>query len=321
MHMEGTFAPPADQLWSSILPRLDDYRHDHYYRYPARTEDGWKGLLRDRLVAAAADPETELFFSNDKGGQALVALRTRSWDEQHFGFRIGTIELMFGEGSQAACRDCLVRVLEFCGEQQLRFVSARVNGDHLDAVHALEDLGFRYIENIIWPVADCRKERATTEELGVRLLDDEQLERVASIAEVNQYQRGHYHCDPKFPLRIVDSLYARWVRTAHQQKKPILVVEHEGGPAGYFVLDLPADLSASLGYRYGGMRSLGLQAAARGKGLGRRLFWGAVAWLRDQGCDYVDSGYATKNHLSARLHQGANFNSAYEEVTMHRWLQ
>lgn len=319
--MKGPPAVNVDQVWSVISPLLGDYPFDHYRLYPSRKRDGWTELLRRRLLAAEADPERRLFFVADQHGQALICLRASSWDKEHFGFGLGTIELLFAGGLGAAFRECLSQTLASCEEQQLRFVSARINGDQLGPIHALEAEGFRYFENIIWPVADCRKEDANLGELGVRLLVDEDLEQVAAIARSNQYQRGHYHCDPGFSRSQVDSLYERWVRSAHAQKKPILVVEEEGLAVGYFVLDLPAELSACLGCAYGGMRSLGLSAASRGKGLGRRLFRGAVAWLRDQGCDFVDSGYASKNHLSARLHQGAHFNSVYEEVTMHRWLR
>lgn len=319
--MQGSSARHVDRIWSSILPRLDAYAHDHYRGYPSRRECGWIDLLHQRLTAHQGDPESQLFFVCDEQGQTLICLKVRSWDQEHFGFELGSIEILFSEGSNEACRDCLRKVLSSCKEQGLRFVSARINGDQLEAIHALEEKGFRYFEDIIWPVADCRKETADISQLGVRLLDDEDIESVAAIAQCNQYQRGHYHCDPKFPRDRADLLYARWVRTAHAQHRPILLIEDDGKAAGYFVLDLPENVSAALGYRYGAMRSLGVSAAARGKGLGRRLFRGAVAWFRDQGCDFVDSGYATKNHLSARLHHGAGFNSVYEEITMHLWLR
>jgi hypothetical protein len=38
------------------------------------------------------------------------------------------------------------------------------------------------------------------------------------------------------------------------------------------------------------------------------------------GGEYVDSGYATKNHASAKLHTENGFYSTYEEVTLHKWL-
>jgi len=69
------------------------------------------------------------------------------------------------------------------------------------------------------------------------------------------------------------------------------------------------------------MRSLGLSSQSRGKGLGIRIFKGAIAYLKSRGASVIDSGYASKNHVSARLHVQTGFYSAYEEITLHRWLK
>lgn len=310
----------AAGIWSRIASRLDGYVWDHYRLYPTRRQDGWQQLLRERIAAAAADPETHLAFAESELGLTLIALEARSWDYEHFGFPVGSIQVLFSDGSEGALRECLADVMSKCAEQKLKFASARIHGDQLGCIHALEALGFHYYENIIWPVVACGVETADCSHFGLRLMRPDDVQTVAGIAERHQYRRGHFHCDAGFPRDRADALYARWVRTAYQQNKPVLVAEDEGAPAGYFVLDLPDALSQALGARYGGMRSLGVNADVRGKGIGQRLFRGALAWLRDQGCEYVDSGYASKNHLSSKLHQRAGFQSVYEEVTLHRWF-
>ena len=61
----------------------------------------------------------------------------------------------------------------------------------------------------------------------------------------------------------------------------------------------------------------------------RDMFDAAVAgllmWLAGHGLilwseQYVDSGYASKNHLSARLHSLFGFYSVFEEITLHFWI-
>ena len=310
----------VENVWTEVQASLSDYEYDHYRRYPATSTDGWEALLLGRIRVFSQDNETTLIHSRTGGGVALVALHAKQWDHDHFGFPTASIEVLIADPAITAFCDCLKFALSLCREKRIKFVSARVNGDQLGALHAFENSGFRYYENIIWPIVSLKHNDDSWSAQGVRPMNSEEVEKVAEIASTNQYQRGHFHCDPMFSKRAVDELYGKWVRTAFQSKKPVIIIENDGKAAGYFVLELVTSVSNALGVRYGGMRSLGLDASARGKGLGRRLFCGALAWLRDQGCEYVDSGYATKNHVSAKLHTKAGFASVYEEATLHLWL-
>jgi hypothetical protein len=42
--------------------------------------------------------------------------------------------------------------------------------------------------------------------------------------------------------------------------------------------------------------------------------------MQGMGAEYLDSGYSTRNHPSARLHADAGFRPVYEESTFHLWL-
>lgn len=299
---------------------LENYRFDHYAGYPARNAHGWKELLSGRLASMTTDPECVLSWEQDRDGACLLAARVSSWDAEHFGIGMAKVETLYSEGIYAnAARRAVSALLEHLQSLSIRFASARVNGDDLDMIHVLEAAGFRYYENIIWPV--LKTVSTSMEDLyPVRLMQDEDLEAVTAIAAHDQYDRGHFHCDPRFDRDRVNGMYAKWVLTAHRNGRPVLIIEDEHGVAGYFVLELCEAMSKSLGYRYGGMRSLGLRRTARGKGLGIALFRGAISWLRASGVEYIDSGYATKNHVSAKLHVRTGFNSVYEEVTLHHWL-
>jgi L-amino acid N-acyltransferase YncA len=118
----------------------------------------------------------------------------------------------------------------------------------------------------------------------------------------------------------VNDLYAKWVESSFERNEPIVVVENEGIVRGYFIIFFDENLSSSLGFKYGRMRSLALSAEVRGKGLGKNLFLGAINLMKKNGVGYIDSGYSTKNYLSAKLHTLNNFYSVYEEITLHKWL-
>ena len=68
------------------------------------------------------------------------------------------------------------------------------------------------------------------------------------------------------------------------------------------------------------MRSLAIDGSCREKGLGKRIFRGAICHMKKSGAEFIDSGYSTKNHVSASLHTKEQFRTVYEEVTFHKWL-
>lgn len=312
---------PAE-LRSRMTQGLADFRFDHYLHYPASRPDAWQDLLLSRVDSLLASGDSTLFWSADDRGESLVAARVSAWDAEHFGFPTAGVQVVYTRGSyggslRLAFDDCIAAL----SDRQVAFVSARIHGDQLEAIHHFESNHFRYYENIVWPVVSTATVAGSPNDAAVRLMTEADLAAVVRIAEQHQYPRGHFHCDPGFAPGAVDPMYGKWVRSAWERKQPVLVVDFDGSAAGYFALEMSEGTSKSLGYRYAGMRSLGLDARARGQGLGIALFRGALSWMKTQGAEYVDSGYATKNHVSAKLHVRTGFTSVYEEVTLHRWLK
>jgi L-amino acid N-acyltransferase YncA len=110
------------------------------------------------------------------------------------------------------------------------------------------------------------------------------------------------------------------VKSAFENKESVVIIENKGKIAGYFIVNIDKDLSDHLGFQYGRMKSLSIDSSFRGAGLGMRLFRGTIDYLTKSGAQVIDSGYSSRNHISAKLHYLNNFYSVYEEVTLHLWL-
>ena len=310
----------TDGILCEVERSLSTYEYDQYRWYPAESERGWQKYFLLRLRKMFQNREWLFFCEVYDDTPYVLGCRMSRWDEEHFGFKMAMISAIFLKSVKP---DKLAGMLDRCllllRERGVKFVSARIHGDHIIPIHLCESRGFRYYENIIWPVASC-KDVFTEPTATVRLMRASDLEDVLYIAANYQYQRGHYHCDERFDRDKADALYAKWVKTAWSNQDPITVIEHEGKVAGYFVFCVEKELSDTLGYRYAGMRSLGLDLRVRGRGLGTSLFQGTMSFMKQMGADYIESGYASKNHMSARLHTRNCFYSIYEEVTLHLWL-
>jgi L-amino acid N-acyltransferase YncA len=301
---------------------LGDYTFDQYYLYPSAKKDPWIDLYYNQIERKQKDLRTIFYPDLENATSALFTVVHPEWDEDHFGFRISKISNPFvpAEMPETKTVEILSSILSDANKNGTRVIIARVNGDNLGLIHAMQDLGFRYYETIIWPVSDVDSQDLSTH--NVRFFDREKdkVEDIITIAGNFQYQRGHFHCDNRFDKNSVNNMYAKWVKTAILSEKKIAIIKNEDRIAGYFICEIDETLSDATGYHYGRLQSLALDDSFRGKGFGKRLFEGTLALLKNAGCKYVDSGYASKNHLSAKLHSFYGFSSVYEEITMHLWL-
>lgn len=326
MTRDGRLSPAQlHDLLPALSVGLDEYPYDQFRHYPARPAEGgdagWASYLLARLRAMAADPEWT-FFGGGGTVPLLLGARTARWDRDHFGMPIASLSALccpdqpdLHARTGALLQTCIAE-LKGAG---VTFVSARVNGDQLAVVHALEDAGFRYYENVLWPVAPTAAiaEDATGH---VRLLDESEVGRAVEIAAGHGFARTHFLCDAGFERQQVEGMHAKWITTAWRAGDPIAVIEADGEIAGVFALRIDRELSAHLGPVYGRMRFLAVDSTRRGEGLGRALFRGSIGLLKAMGAEYIDSGYPTKNHLSARLHGQTGFHPRYEEATFHLWI-
>lgn len=252
----------------------------------------------------------------------LVGCRISNWDKDHFGFPIAGLRVLFSSmprRDENYKSEILSDCVAFLKETGVTFCGARIHGDDLSSIHILENLGFRYYENIIWPVLNTRSIQDTIPG-NVRLMKPEDLERVRFIASNFQYERGHFHCDDRFPKNLVNTMYAKWVETAFNRNGTVAVIESEDDIVGYFVYEMDHALSKHLGYSYGRLQSLALDQSVRGMGIGKQLFEGTIVLIKLSGGQYIDSGYASKNFPSSKIHVNCNFIPFYEEITLHKWL-
>lgn len=313
----------STELLDSFNSNISLYKCDQYLNYPSAHKKSWEAFLKYRLETSLESDEVTLFGDLYKGYAVLLLVKILKWDKEHFGFKIANITMLAPsliDDYKNVLQGLLKKLLFFLKTENVKFVSVRINGDDINSIHCFEDSGFKYFEDVIWPVHKCVS-NAESKELNTRLMTQGDMEQVIHIASKCQYQRGHFHCDKGFDVNKVNSLYGKWVETAFNNGDPILVAEFENKVVGYFVLKMDKELSKYSGYSYGRMRSLAIDSSIRGKGIGKSLFEGSISKLKEIGAEYIDSGYSTKNHISAKLHTNCDFYSVYEEVTFHKWLQ
>lgn len=293
--------------------------------YPSENKSGWIKYIADRCKNIPLTGETTLLKNEDNNSSILLEVNIGNWDFSHFGYKIAKFNnpLIINECKIINAKDIIKQAVAYCRLQGVKLIISRVNGDNLTFIHSLEDIGFRYYETVIWPVLNLKRNRfdfPITNEVSFINADISDMDVLMHIAKKDQYKRGHFHCDEKIDRDTVNSLYAKWIKTAVESDRKIAVIKVDGQIAGYFICQIDDTFNSYYGVKFGRFQSLALDSDYRGKGIGRKLFTETIGLLKNEGCMYIDSGYSTKNHLSARLHTESGFTSVYEEATFHYWL-
>ncbi|PBQ31536.1 hypothetical protein CNR22_07070 [Sphingobacteriaceae bacterium] len=313
-----------EELIKSISENLYIIQYDQYSKY--RYNEGFSAssyfLHRIKKLISANQGDWAFFYEFTASGPYIVGVRLSKWDEEHFGFKMANLQIFTNPNEKttgAVKLGAIIKdALNYLKGEGVTFVSSRVNGDDISSLHSMEDKGFRYYDNVIWPISATKDKDFVSE---VRLMKPDDVNEIKRIAENFQYQRGHYYCDDRFDKKVIDAMYPKWIETTIRNKEHIAIIESDQKVAGLFVFKMDEELEDFTGFKYGRLRLLALDSSYRGLGLGEKLFNGTLAIIKNLGGEYIDSGYSTKNHISAKLHAKASFFSVYEEVTFHLWLK
>lgn len=312
----------TESVVSDLPNAISEYKFDQYLRYPARLKDAWREYLIIRFRQFLDDDEWFFLYNPDDNIPHLVGCRIPKWDYDLFGVKMASIAVLTcgdSDRTEKVLSEMLDGCLAVLRDQDVEFVSCRIGGDNISAIHAFESRGFRYYENIIWPVVSCQ-EVADTRSSRVRLRTESDFEQVVDIAKTNTFQRSHYHCDERLDNSKADLVLAKYIETAWTHNEPLAVIESNGIVAGFFAFKIDEQLSDALGYKYGRMKNLAMSKSCREKGLGYELFAGTMSLMKKMGAEQIDSGYSSKNHISAKLHAQHGIHSVHEEATFHLWL-
>jgi len=317
----GLDSTDSQKIIEDIDINLTHYLFDQYRFYPSKEKEAWKLYFLTRFYQILKNDEWVVFYQNRNSKPNLIGCRISKWDHEHFGVKMANITILLSDNNNF--ENIIANILDSCikkfKSENIEFVSTRVCGDNIPAIHALESKGFKYYENIIWVVTSCRNLKLD-ENPCVRFMEDIDLEDTLKIARTNTYQRSHFHCDKRFDTEKVDSMHVKWLESAWNNNKPVAVIEWDNKIAGYFIFEIDSDLSQAMGYKYGRMQNMALDYNFRGKGLGTKLFSGTLSLIKKMGAEFIDSGYSSKNHISAKLHSKYSFYSVHEEATFHLWL-
>ena len=228
------------------------------------------------------------------------------WDTEFFGHRIFRLQ-------QKRLNEELVDgVLRRCRAESVDCLYYLAEADDAESLRVAQDAGFRLVDiraTLSWTGGEASPGTPSTFVRAAETEDIPELERIASTV----HRGTRFFADPRFSGKA-PSLYRTWISTSVRGHADfVLVAKVDGRPAGYVT-------GKEGGGGVGHIGLCGVDASARGHGLGRALVEQALRWFYEHGRREVYVVTQGRNIAARRLYERCGFLTSSVELWFHRWF-
>jgi len=207
-------------------------------------------------------------------------------------------------------------LLAFCAAESVRLLMVRTADAAPAGAQAFEEAGFRLMDTLVYygrPVDDCLPAAQHTLRPAV-LFDAPSVAALA--AEAFRDYGGHYHADSRLPRDLCDGVYVSWAERSVAVAgvaDGVLLAEEAGKLVGFVTLRLNSATE-------GEVPLYGVHPAAQGRGIGRSLIAGALAWFRERGAARMVISTQVTNIASQTVWIRCGFTPITAHYSFHRWF-
>ncbi len=308
------------------IPLLESYPFKPYSHYAHLVDDhALTQLFVLQLWESLKNSSTAFWIQGLDGAEGLVFLTLLPWDSQQLGIRVARLEHLIALGDyerQYLIKESLLAaVLEECAGKGIRYLISRVHTSDLSTIHLLERHGFIIVDGILTFSADIRNARwaSPPPNLEIRLARSEDIEPIKAIAR-SSFIYDRFHSDPLIPKAIADELHAVWVENSCLGKaaEAVIVATEKGQILGFVTCRIDRRSKKFLGLTIGTIVLVATAPGARNKGVAKAVTYGALAWFKDQGVDFVEVGTQLRNIPASRLYESCGFRLVASGLTLRR---
>ena len=231
-------------------------------------------------------------------------------DEARFGVRTAR--------ALSLTADLLPQVMDFCRVEHVRFLIARCSTLNLPAAQAMENLGFRLMDTLVYfrrdllvqPLPDRR-------EIPTHPVVPTDIEHVRQVArEAFRGYDSHYHADPRLDRAACDDLYVDWAVRSCSQKDladEVLIADPGKKIHGFLALKI-------LGTNDADGRLFAVIPEAQDRGIGQALLVDGLYWCREQGMQGMVISTQITNLASQVSWVRVGFTPDQSFYTFHKWF-
>jgi RimJ/RimL family protein N-acetyltransferase len=251
-------------------------------------------------------------FEIDNGSICLIADLV-TWDSAVFEKRVAAISKFSLKGNEVG--SYLDDFFRWVMANSIEIVSCRLPNEKLTESMCLEQVGFRFIEMVLHPLAvGLDKFPSPTVELFIEDATSDDLPIIGRIAEkVFRFER--YHVDPRIDLSLADQRYKRWALNSFDSKSQRLVkvVNRMRDLIGFFVYE---ELPNNSVYWH----LTAISKEFQGKGLGYQTWLALISHHTCAGFESIRTTISARNYPVLNLYSKLGFKFDPPEMTFH-WVR
>lgn len=175
-----------------------------------------------------------LFFCDKKNkiisalaGNKIVGLLTflvTEWDQEVFGIKMANLGYITAEGGYPEAlvikRKLLGAAIQYLKNKGVKHLSVRVDSNDFSSIHALENYGFKIMDNLLTYILKDKKPifSETQRWFRVEEIGKEDIEAAGNLL-ADRCILGHYTVDPAMHHLQVRNMYKKWLKTKCNDSK------------------------------------------------------------------------------------------------------
>lgn len=274
-----------------------------------------------RLIQSIGNQDEVFVADGRQGLQGVALLRERLWDSEHFGFSVGSLEVLESfANSYRQDREIKSLLLDHMRSRfgRFRYLTCRILAEDLASANVLEAASFEYLTGMVTLAAECKKPLAKLPAWPeIRPFRKNELKDLVSIAR-KTFTQDRFHRDPGLPRSKSDQLHGEWIRNCcvNGLADVVLVCRSNGRLAGFIACRVERPVQHP---GIGEIVLLGVAPGAQGKGIGSGLVRAALGWFQGRAETVLVRTEAT-NYASLRIYQKENFRLVCSSNYFRRWL-
>jgi ribosomal protein S18 acetylase RimI-like enzyme len=312
---------------------IDKYRLKKYvssnigsdYQYYLTHYD--TNFINYKIKAFCDTPKSRLFANIvDSEITALGRLRHLEWDSTVFDFKVAKITDLYGTGFSEKL--ALINAIKnYAQDDDYKLVVCRVAARDISSIHALEEVGFKWVDGMNIFVCDSNKTKVRSPSTcqADEIISELKRDELDASVKINELvltfsKNGRLHNDPRISDNLVNDFYLNLFDSLVKKDKPLMLACRKNDKIVGFAIGtedtvLKKYINTSMGYLW----LIAVDEAVTGQGVGHRLLQAFIKKFSNR-MGLIEVGTQMNNYKALNLYASSNLKMMASLVTMHLWL-
>lgn len=314
-----TFGSFNDDEMAAFLHAYAKHRMlaDKEFRYPESC-----ALALKELRTLEKEGGRVILFAQHNEIIAIGAFRLRQWDSDLFGFPVASLDHLYVKTGEFGAAPLLLDVLfDWTRKENVRFLFAKVPWQ-IENAKAMSEKGLYLVEAAynLTKTFTARDEPLPFPDIRTARTDE--LPRLLAISAGAGWP-GRFHSDPAIGPERAREAYARWIAggLGRDEHTHITVLDIDGVPQGFVLWSVEEMILGGEKVRVADWELSAMARECQGKGLGTRLYHGALYEIWQSGARHVTQGVSVHNAPALNIViNKLGFRPNYQTFVYHKFF-